>query len=154
MSAMAQRTNHTVPHSSPDHTLLELAATSGPSPASIHPTDSGGRVIGLFAAAAAAPCPQPDAAPHRMPDLGVDCLQGSTVAPDMSTGTLSRLASVPHQSGRAGRRAVHRWAAVRLRLLRVWMKSRAAGQQGMATAEYAIATLGEMSIVRQFSRLK
>ncbi|WP_374049308.1 DUF4244 domain-containing protein [Sinomonas sp. ASV486] len=42
-------------------------------------------------------------------------------------------------------RTVHRRAAVRLQLLRLWFEGRAAGQHGMATAEYAIATLGAVA---------
>lgn len=42
------------------------------------------------------------------------------------------------------RRARRRWA-VRLQLIRLWLGGRATGQHGMATAEYAIATLGAVA---------
>lgn len=42
------------------------------------------------------------------------------------------------------RRARRRWA-VRVQLMRLWLGSRATGQHGMATAEYAIATLGAVA---------
>ena len=41
-------------------------------------------------------------------------------------------------------RARRRWA-VRVQLLRLWLGRRAAGEHGMATAEYAIATLGAVA---------
>ena len=41
-------------------------------------------------------------------------------------------------------RARRRWA-VRMQLLHLWLGSRANGQHGMATAEYAIATLGAVA---------
>lgn len=49
--------------------------------------------------------------------------------------------------GRARVRAarMRRRAAIRLQLLRLWLGTRAAGQHGMATAEYAIATLGAVA---------
>ncbi|MFC0489972.1 DUF4244 domain-containing protein [Sinomonas atrocyanea] len=46
---------------------------------------------------------------------------------------------------RAWAARMRRRAAIRLQLLRLWLGARAAGQQGMATAEYAIATLGAVA---------
>lgn len=40
---------------------------------------------------------------------------------------------------------LRRRAAIRIQLLRLWFTARATGQRGMATAEYAIATLGAVA---------
>ncbi|WP_245827834.1 DUF4244 domain-containing protein [Sinomonas mesophila] len=63
------------------------------------------------------------------------------------TPTRSRATAAQGASGaafRGLRRARRRWA-VRAQLLRLWLGTRASGQHGMATAEYAIATLGAVA---------
>lgn len=76
----------------------------------------------------------------KRPEQGAD--------PGWSSAASGRGASAARGAVAAGRRklrrARRRWA-VRVQLVRLWLGRRAAGQHGMATAEYAIATLGAVA---------
>lgn len=166
MSIMVQRATRTGrPAPSPDPAYLELAPTPGPRPQAVPPTGGPCKVIELFPGTWRE---GHDGQPGRHASSG-----GGSAADGPNTGGLATDGGpdgrqnggavvpaarwLPSEAGHGRQgpigalRTTHRRAGFRLQLLRLWFEGRAAGQHGMATAEYAIATLGEMSIVRQFS---
>lgn len=108
----------------------------------------------------------PGASPEALPELDpsrpdglaqvIELFPGSTaLGPTVPGGGAAAgrgpapgRASATHRATAAARgrmrRARRRWA-VRVQLLRLWLGRRAAGEHGMATAEYAIATLGAVA---------
>lgn len=113
------------------------------------------------------PARVPGASPEAIPDLEPPRAEGLAQVIELFPGSGALMAAPVQGAGPAGsgsptdgvssyarrasaaarfrlRRSRRRWA-VRLQLLRLWLGSRAAGQHGMATAEYAIATLGAVA---------
>lgn len=116
-----------------DPSGLRLPPTSEPRPDAVRASDHGPcQVIELFPGVLAS---RPDVGMQPEPCGWDDHSDESTAR--RPHGGLDRAA----QSARMARRRL----AIRLQLLRLWVAGRAAGQQGMATAEYAIATLGAVA---------
>ena len=122
---------------------LDLTPTPGPRPDALEGTGEPCRVIELFPAAGA-------------PDSGQPGHQRAGAEPGFPGSQNPPAASSAPPGDRSGRRRtggrervwaarMRRRAAIRLQLLRLWLGARAAGQRGMATAEYAIATLGAVA---------
>lgn len=130
------------PDQSRESTRLDLAPGAGPRPDALEVPEEACQVIELFPAAGAPGDRQQGrgsgGAESSAPALG-SCSDASLPGQDRRVSRQIR--------GRARVRAarMRRRAAIRLQLLRLWLGTRAAGQHGMATAEYAIATLGAVA---------
>lgn len=119
--------------SCPDPTGLHLPPSSGARPDAVRAPHGPCQIIELF----------PDA-PQEHHDTRVGPEPGGG-----GNAVDSGASAVGRRDGRerAARRLrlMRRRVVIRLQLLRLWMAKRVVGQQGMATAEYAIATLGAVA---------
>lgn len=142
MPALAYRTSS--PHPAPvDPGPLALARTPGPSPDALGPSSEACEVIELFPGSGPGIGRTWGSAPHGEAGSALEMAKR-----DAGTGaqpTRPDRGRRVRGERRGGLRAARRRAALRFRLLRRWTAGRAAGQQGMATAEYAIATLGAVA---------
>lgn len=127
---------------SPTPPRLDLEPAPGPSPESLRAAGDSCQVIELFPSARGREAARPG-------DVG---RTGPGVPADAACEEARRSAhpALPRRRP-AGRRGpawlvrLRRRAAIRVQLVRLWFAGRAVGQQGMATAEYAIATLGAVA---------
>ncbi|GAB2763214.1 DUF4244 domain-containing protein [Sinomonas soli] len=144
MSAQPHRNDvRARPDQSSEPARLELAPGAGPRPDALGASEETCRIIELF------PPGSPRSAEQRGQDRGEAAPRASEL------GTRPAALPVPREDRgvrrRPRRRArvlgtrVRRRTAVRVQLLRLWLEGRGAGEHGMATAEYAIATLGAVA---------
>lgn len=137
MSTLAHRTPveaHPVPEDDPVY--LELEPTPGPRPDSVRAHGGPCQVIELY--------------PQRTAQAAgeVRLLERNLTPVLPRRASCSDVPDTPRAGGWRARlrpSLVRRRLLVRLQLLRLWLDGRACGQQGMATAEYAIATLGAVA---------
>lgn len=124
----------------PDPADLRLSPSAGPRPEAVRTIDGRCQVIELFPEAG-----YPEAA-QEGPGANPSAHSGTRAA-DKGAAASSDGDARGARADRAGRtfRLARRRTAIRIQLLRLWIAGRATGQQGMATAEYAIATLGAVA---------
>lgn len=116
-----------------DPTGLRLSPSHGPRPDAVSAPGGPCQIIELFPGAQSA---------HPAGEMVPRLAGGASVDTGESSARM-RHKGREHIGRRA--RLSRRRAAIRLQLLRLWIAKRVVGQQGMATAEYAIATLGAVA---------